>query len=150
MRRLMALLLFAVVLAAGCGDDGGADDASSDDSAGGGTPATAEDLDGKTFASTGSTGYELVADTVVSLTFTDGNLSFSAGCNTMNAGYEMTDGTLALTSEVAGTLMGCPPDLQAQDEWLSGFVADSPTATVDGDGLTLATADDTLELTTAS
>jgi heat shock protein HslJ len=68
----------------------------------------------------------------------------------MNAGYEVTDGTLALTSEVAGTLMACPPDLQAQDEWLSAFVADNPTATVDGDGLTLATADDTLELTTAS
>jgi heat shock protein HslJ len=148
MRRLVALLLVIITLGAACGDDSGDDGGT--DTSGGGTPATTEDVDGQTFASTGSTGHELVADTVVSLTFTDGNLSFSAGCNTMNAGYEVTDGTLALTSEVAGTLMACPPDLQAQDEWLSAFVADNPTATVDGDGLTLATADDTLELTTAS
>jgi heat shock protein HslJ len=146
----MALLLFAVLLAAGCGDDSRGDDASSDATSGGGTPATAADVDGQTFASTASTGHELVADTVVSLTFTDGTVSFSAGCNSMNAGYELTDGTLGLTSEVAGTLMGCPPDLQEQDEWLSGFMADSPTATVDGDVLTLIAGDETLELAAAS
>jgi heat shock protein HslJ len=78
------------------------------------------------------------------------DFSFSAGCNSMNAGYELTDGTLGLTSEVAGTLMGCPPDLQEQDEWLSGFMADSPTATVDGDVLTLIAGDETLELAAAS
>lgn len=148
MRRLMVLLLIAVLLAAGCGDDDGGD--AGTDGGGGGAPATAEDLDGKTFASTGSTGHELVADTVVSLTFTDGTVSFSAGCNSMNAGYELTDGTLGLTSEVAGTLMACPPDLQEQDEWLSGFMADSPTATVDGDELTLVAGDETLELAAAS
>ncbi|HEY5888174.1 MAG TPA: META domain-containing protein [Acidimicrobiales bacterium] len=144
----MALLLVIITLGAACGDDSGDDGGT--DTSGGGTPATAEDVDGQTFASTGSTGHELVADTVVSLTFTDGNLSFSAGCNTMNAGYELTDGTLALTSEVAGTLMACPPELQDQDEWLSGFMADSPTATVDGEVLTLAAGDETLELATAS
>jgi heat shock protein HslJ len=148
MRRLVALLLVIITLGAACGDDSGDDGGT--DTSGGGTPATTEDVDGQTFASTGSTGHELVADTVVSLTFTDGNLSFSAGCNTMNAGYELTDGTLALTSEVAGTLMACPPELQDQDEWLSGFMADSPTATVDGAVLTLAAGDETLELATAS
>jgi heat shock protein HslJ len=149
MRRLVVLLLIAALLTAGCGDDGGGD-AGDDGGGGGGTPATTEDVDGKTFASTGSTGHELVADTVVSLTFTDGTVSFSAGCNSMNAGYELTDGTLGLTSEVAGTLMACPPDLQEQDDWLSGFMADSPTATVDGDVLTLVVGDETLELTAAS
>ena len=85
----MALVLFAVLLAAACGDDSGSDDASGDDGSDGGTAATAEDVDGQTFASTGSTGHELVADTVVSLTFTDGAVSFTAGCNSMNAGYEI-------------------------------------------------------------
>ncbi|MET0737929.1 MAG: META domain-containing protein [Acidimicrobiales bacterium] len=150
MRRLMALVLFAVLLAAACGDDSGGDDASGDDSSDGGTAATAEDVDGQTFASTGSTGHELVADTVVSLTFTDGTVSFSAGCNSMNAGYELTDGTLGLTSEVAGTMMACPPDLQEQDDWLSGFMAAGPGATIDGDVLTLAAGDETLELAAAS
>jgi heat shock protein HslJ len=145
MRRLTVLLLLVTLLAA-CGDDGG-DDAGSGD---GGTPATAEDLDGKTFASTGSDGHELVEDTVVSLTFTGGSLAFSAGCNSMNADYELTDGTLELTSEVSGTLMACPPERQAQDEWLNGFLGGGPDATIDGDVLTLASGDESLELTTAS
>jgi heat shock protein HslJ len=149
MRRLTVLLLLTLTLLAACGDDGGGDDGG-DSGSGGGPPATAEDLDGKTFASTGSTGHELVAGTVVSLTFTDGTLSFSAGCNSMNAGYEITDGTLELTSEVAGTLMGCPEDKQAQDEWLTGFLSGGPEATVDGDVLTLTSGDEALELSAAS
>jgi heat shock protein HslJ len=149
MRRLTVLLLLTLTLLAACGDDGGGDDGG-DSGSGGGPPATAEDLDGKTFASTGSTGHELVTGTVVSLTFTDGTLSFSAGCNSMNAGYEITDGTLELTSEVAGTLMGCPEDKQAQDEWLTGFLSGGPEATVDGDVLTLTSGDEALELSAAS
>jgi heat shock protein HslJ len=151
MRRPTILLLLALLALPACGgDDGGGGGSSGDGGGGGGTAATAADLDGRTFASTGSTGRDLVDGTVVSLTFTDGTLSFSAGCNSMNAGYEVTDGTLELTSEVAGTLMGCPEDKQAQDEWLSGFLGDGPEATIDGDVLTLTSGDEALELTAAA
>lgn len=141
MRRpsLLTLPVLLLVLASSaCGDDGGSGDEA---------PAvTAEDLDGRTFESTSVTGHDLVADTVVTLDFADGQLGFSAGCNSMSAGYDVAAGRLELSSEVASTMMACPDDLQAQDTWLSGFLADGAAATLVGDQLTLTEGDVVMEL----
>ena len=90
------------------------------------------------------TGYDLVADTTIRLTFEDGNLSVNAGCNTMFAPYELTEDSLAWTGEPAATMMGCPDDLAAQDQWLAelfttgvGAAADGPTLTLTSDDVTI-------------
>jgi heat shock protein HslJ len=128
--RMMAVALAALLLAAGgCGDD---DDGSG---AGPGPPAAA-DLDGRTFVSTGAEGFTLVPGTQVTLTFEDGNVSASAGCNTMSGPYEIDDGTLEV-GDMASTLIGCPDDLQRQDETLQDLLTGGPGMTLDGEVLTI-------------
>ena len=78
------------------------------------------------------TGYDLVADTTIRLTFEDGNLSVNAGCNTMFAPYELTADSLAWTEEPAATMMGCPDDLAAQDQWLAELFTTGVGAAADG------------------
>ena len=143
MRRLApTVLLLALVLAA-CGDDGG-DDVSTD---GGDAPeVTYADIDGKTFVATSAEGHEIVADSTISLSFADETVSAHAGCNSQNAGVELADGKLQLTSEVASTMMGCEDALMAQDQWVASFLEADPDITLDGDALTLTVGDEVLEL----
>lgn len=129
--RVMAAVLAALVLVAGgCGDDGD----------GGGNadpgPPTEADLDGRTFVSTESEGFTLVSGTQVTLVFEGGNLSASAGCNSMSGAYDIDDGTLEV-DELASTLIGCPGDLQTQDDALRDLLTGGPGVTLDGDVLTL-------------
>lgn len=145
MRRPTAsLLLLALVLAA-CGDDdvstGGGDD---------GSEVTYADLDDRSFVSTGSPGYEIVADTTISLSFADERISAHGGCNTQNAGVEVADGQLRLTSELASTMMGCEDPLMTQDQWVASFLEADPDLTLDGDALTLTAGDEVLELSAES
>ena len=70
----------------------------------------------------------------------------SAGCNILSAAYDVTDGTLAWTGEPAATMMACPDDLMAQDQWLIELFQDSVTATSDGSTLTLENDEVTIEL----
>jgi len=102
-----------------------------------------------TYVSTEVTGYDLVADTTIRLTFEDGNLSVNAGCNTMFAPYELTDDSLAWTEEPAATMMGCPDDLAAQDQWLADLFTTGVGAAVDGGSLTLTSDDVTMVLSRA-
>jgi heat shock protein HslJ len=97
-----------------------------------------------TYVSTDVTGYDLVADTTIRLTFEDGNLSVNAGCNTMFAPYELTDDSLAWTEDPAATMMGCTDGLAEQDQWLAelfttgvGAAADGPTLTLTSDDVTI-------------
>ena len=145
MRRLLtSLLLLALVLTACGDDDGDTVDAGGD---GGDAPAaTYADLDGRTFASTGATGYEIVADTTITLAFADNQISIDAGCNSQNGGVDVVDGQLELTSELVSTMMGCEEPLMAQDQWVAGFLEAGPTVTLDGDALTLTSGDESLEL----
>ena len=62
----------------------------------------------------------------------------------MFAPYELTDDSLAWTEEPAATMMGCPDDLAAQDQWLAelfttgvGAAADGPTLTLTSDDVTI-------------
>lgn len=123
----LVLVVLALTALAGCG---GSDEL---------------DLDGTMFVSTSVEGHDLVENTSVSLTFEDGNMSANAGCNTMAAGYEVDDGTLRWTGEVASTLMGCVDDVAAQDQWLTELLTDGVEAEQDGETLTLTDGD--LEIT---
>ena len=145
MRRPLALLVLVPLLLAACGDDDG--DVVDTGGTGGDTPVvTYADLDGRTFASTGSTGYEIVEGTTITLAFADERVSANAGCNTLNGGVEVTEGRLETTSPLAATMMSCEEPLMAQDQWLSGFLEAGPDIVLDGDALTLTAGDEVLEL----
>lgn len=56
--------------------------------------ASGEDMEGRTYASTEVRGFELVAGTVVTLTFAGGQLGASAGCNAMSGPARWHEGRL--------------------------------------------------------
>ena len=140
---MMALVVLGV---AGCGSDDSS--AATDESAtsASGSAVTADDLEGATYVSTSVTGYDLVEGSTINLSFEGPRMQLSAGCNIISAAYDVTDGTLAWTGEPAATMMACPDDLMAQDQWLIGLFQDGVTATSDGSTLTLANDDVTIEL----
>jgi heat shock protein HslJ len=147
MGKLTAMVVACVLVLAACGDDGyggGGDDGggSTDDGA---SSVTFDDLVGRTFTSTSVTGHELVADSQVELTFTEGRVSAIAGCNTQTGGADVADGTLVVDG-LASTQMACEDDLQEQDTWLAGFLDDDPDSALEGDQLTLTSGDEVLEL----
>ena len=111
----------------------------------GAAAAGGDGLAGRTFLSTSVEGQELVADTRVSIAFEDGNLSMNAGCNTSFGAYSVADGVLT-AGPLAQTMMFCGDELSAQDAWLVQLLESAPTVSVDGDALTIASTDVTLEL----
>lgn len=92
-------------------------------------------VDGRTFLSTNLTGIGLVPGTRISLTFKDGSLQASGGCNAMGSTYAIGDGRLK-TTQVSMTEMACEEPRMAQDQWLAGFLGDVGYR-LDGDTLTL-------------
>ncbi len=116
---------------AACGDD---DDAETTDDA----PV---ELDGRSFVATELEGLEIAEGSQVLITFTDGSMAVEAGCNTQTAGYEVTDGVLVLTGELASTMMACDEPLEAQDTFMADLVTSEPTVELDGDQLVLSGAD---------
>lgn len=140
-RLTPTLVLGAALMLAGCGSttDPGATSDPGTTSQGG-----SEELGDRTFISSSVTGHDLVADSSVRLTFTGSQLSVTAGCNTLFGEYAVSQGSLSVT-QLAGTEMGCPPELMAQDEWLATFLQSSPRLEVSGETLTLS--DGAVELT---
>ncbi|MGE3588776.1 MAG: META domain-containing protein [Ilumatobacteraceae bacterium] len=100
------------------------------------TSAPSPQLDGRSFLSTGSSGFEIVAGTVIRLGFDDGNVSASAGCNQMGGAYTITDGRLHVES-VSMTEMACEQPLMDQDSRLIEMLTSDPALTLGGDELTL-------------
>jgi heat shock protein HslJ len=143
----------AVVALAGCGSDGEdravstpGDEATTSVAAGDrddgapapeGTAPLVEDLEGRAFTSTSVTGRELVADTEVRLTFFDGRLGVTAGCNSASSSVEVVEGVLRWSGEPMSTLIGCPEELAAQDRWLTELLTAGATATIAGPELRL-------------
>jgi heat shock protein HslJ len=146
-RSLTILAVGVIVLVTACGDDDSADD--SDSSAAAETAPSgevvAEQLNERSFLSTDVTGQTLVEGTWLSLTFADDRLGASAGCNTMSGGFEIVEETLVV-ADLALTLMACPDDLAAQDEWFSALLTSSPEIVFADDVLTLTGADTTVVL----
>jgi heat shock protein HslJ len=128
---LVLTITTASVLSACGGDDGSAPGASS------------LVLSGRTFVGDMVTAdgvrYDLVPDSTLRLAFSDGQISASAGCNTMSGPATWSDGTLSLDGALASTEMACRPSLMKQDTWLADVLSSQPaltlrdaTLTVDG------------------
>lgn len=106
-----------------------------------GAEPTAPSLDDRVFVSQSvtedGTPRELVEGTRLRLDFyAGGRVAASAGCNSLDAPYEIIAGTFVL-NEAAMTLIGCDPALHEQDEWYFGFLQSSPSIVVEGDTLVL-------------
>ena len=112
----MALGLVALVALAGCGSDGseGSSDGgptttkpstSATEPASTAAAPTTDDLDGRTFVSSSVTGYDLVADSQISLSFDGARMGANAGCNQSSGGYSIADGTLKWDGPAATTQM---------------------------------------------
>jgi heat shock protein HslJ len=109
-------------------------------------PATARDLSDRAFVATDVEGHDLVAGSKLTLVFPNpAQLSAQAGCNTMSGPFDI-DGNVLAVGELQSTLMGCSAELQAQEDWLSGFLRSQPTASLHGDTLTLTGTDATVTL----
>jgi heat shock protein HslJ len=112
------------------------------------SPLDPSGIDGRTFIGTAASARVVTDATKIRLSFADGRLSGTGGCNSMSGPYKVVDGTLAL-GPMAGTEMACAEPLMAQDAWLAGFLPgaavalDSPTLTLRRDGLTLTLTDRT-------
>lgn len=78
----------------------------------------------------------LVKDTSIRLTFSDGSIGASAGCNQMGGDATWADGVLKVQNMFT-TEMACDEPLMQQDTWLSDFLSSEPTVQQDGDTLTL-------------
>lgn len=98
------------------------------------------ELDGRAFLFSSGQGFAPVAGTSVFLSFSDGALGISAGCNGAGADYRVRGGRL-IASDLRQTLEGCNPELSAQDDLLAAFITSRPRLMLDGDTLTL-TGDD--------
>ena len=123
-RLLLPLTLGTAFLLGACAGGGSA------------TPGpTGRELDGRTFLSTGLEGRSLVAGSTVRLGFESGQLSGSAGCNSMGGPYRI-DGDRLIAGQLATTEMACDPALMEQDRWLSDLLGGA-TIALDGDTLTL-------------
>ena len=66
------------------------------------------------------------------MSFAGGQLGASAGCNAMSAPARWHEGRLEVAGQLATTMIACPPDLQAQDEWLAELLTSSPEMSLDG------------------
>lgn len=104
-------------------------------------PTSPTSVDGRTFLSTGSAGFELVDGTVVRIEFRDdGTLSASAGCNLLGGEYRIDGDALRLDGGLSMTEMGCEQALMDQDTRLADLLLAGPTVVVDGDTLVLSAA----------
>lgn len=131
-------------LLAGCGDDTVDPGAPSSPTTPVTTPTTPApaSLDGRTFLSTGSAGFELVDGTVVRIEFRDdGTLSASAGCNLLGGAYRIDGDTLRIDGGLSMTEMGCEQALMDQDTRFADLLLAGPTVALDGDTLVLTAGD---------
>lgn len=92
-------------------------------------------LDGKTYLSTAVKGATLVPGTRIGLSFINGTVNGSGGCNALGGSATIANGRLK-TTELATTDMGCADPLMQQDRWLAGLLGDS-AITIAGDQMTL-------------
>lgn len=146
-RRLVYAVGVATILAlaacasgssdGGSSDGGPADPGSDSPTTSAASEVSAESLEGNTYVSTAVTGRDLAADSAIELTFSDGQLTVVAGCNTIGSTYEIDDGTLSFTGEPRSTMMACSEDLTAQDQWLITWLTDGVGITASALGLSL-------------
>ena len=106
-------------------------------------------LEGRTFLSTdvtdGGKVHQLVAQTRIRISFKDGQISLSAGCNSMGGTYKVLNGVLSV-GDLATTDMACDQPRMAQDEWLARFITADATVRLDGNNLRLKSGETVIKL----
>ena len=133
--RRSAILAFALLVAVALDAcTGGASPGSSGAAPSRSSPTAG--VEGRTFLSTAVTGRVLVAGSRIRLTFREGQVGVSAGCNSMGGAYRVEGGHL-VAPRLATTDMGCDQALMVQDQWVADLLVGA-ALTLDGDTLTLA------------
>ncbi|WP_063007418.1 META domain-containing protein [Nocardia kruczakiae] len=127
--NILRIVPVLAVLAAGVACSSGNDSTPTDS-----TPV------GHTYVSTDVQGPRIPGDGPLRLTFTEGRLSATAGCNTLMGSADLAGSTLH-TGPLAGTRMACVGDRAGADEWATSLLQASPAWSLDGATLTLKTAD---------
>jgi heat shock protein HslJ len=123
------LIALAVVASAGCSSTAGADDQ---------TP------DGRTFVSVSVDGEQIPGGGPLTVGFDGDRISTFAGCNHASGTANLADGRIV--TQLASTMMACPPPLGDADAWVSKFFEAGPSWSLTGDTLTLKTATTTVTM----
>ncbi|NUS45850.1 MAG: META domain-containing protein [Mycobacteriaceae bacterium] len=132
----VGFVIAAIAAAAGCSSDAGDDPA---------PPAPQATPMGRTFLSTAVQGQAIPGGGPLELRFFDGRVSASAGCNTSNGEARFKADVLEV-GQLGTTLLGCPGARAQADEWQNSLLKASPHWKLEGNTLTLATADRTVTL----
>lgn len=121
--RAMILLMAAVLGLAGCGGDGG-------------SGGLAEDLEGRTFRTSGPVKAagrpDLVPGSSISVSFAQGTVSAQAGCNSMGGAARIDGDRLILPEGLMMTEMACDPPLMDQEAWVAELLGAEPRLTLSG------------------
>lgn len=130
--RAGLLLAAAALLATGCGE-----------------LSTGGSFEGRTYVSDqverDGQPTELVEGTQLTLSFTDDQITASAGCNLFSGTGGIVDGQLVI-EDLAGTEMGCDPALMEQEQWWAALLVSQPEAQVGDRALTLVGEDSTVAM----
>ncbi|WP_458315618.1 META domain-containing protein [Mycolicibacterium brisbanense] len=120
MRPFPTALAAALVLA-GCSSTAGADSAASPE--------------GRTFVSVAVDGEQIPGGGPLTVGFDGDRISTFAGCNHGSGTAELADGRIV--TQLASTMMACPPPLGDADAWVSKFFQAGPSWSLADDTLTL-------------
>jgi heat shock protein HslJ len=131
--RVGILLAMGVSLLAGCSSDHNKEEKSA------ATPM------GRTFVSTAVEGQQIPGGGPMTLTFADGKISASSGCNSANGTVDLANGILHVGT-LASTLMACPDERGQADSWQDKVLTSLPKWRLDDSTLTLTGKDITVTL----
>ncbi|MEW2480705.1 META domain-containing protein [Mycobacterium sp. NPDC049093] len=99
--------------------------------------ADAADLNGRTFISQQVEGEQIPGGGPLTVGFEGKQISTFAGCNHGSGSADLADGRI--TTQLAMTMMACPPPVGDSDAWVSKLFGAKPTWSLSGDTLTLHT-----------
>lgn len=93
-----------------------------------------ESIDGRTYLSTATAGFDLVENSTVRMTFADGRVTVQAGCNSIGGDITI-DGATLVTSALSMTEMGCEAPLMEQDQLIAELLSSRPILRLEGEVL---------------
>jgi|GEM_PF-1259878 len=78
---------------------------------------------------------EVLPETEITITFADGSVTGSAGCNTYVGGYTLDENNIVTIGEIATTRIGCEDDIAFQEGTFLEALASAETITLEGESL---------------